>query len=451
MNYDLALIARILEERNFGKAIRAGADRPGLLGPEAKMYFNIIAEHHRQYHEVPSLEMFREKVPSYHHVLTTDSVEALVDQLKSIKLSNELEDIVSKVAKIKSKSPWEAKELLSQLVEGLSLRHSKGNNYYIFGEDAQETVDLMATLKEKHGLIGYPWPWDFLNQNSLGVMDGELYYIYGRQKSRKTFLVLYMVLFYWAIGLKVLLFTREMSPEQLKWRLIALQGNFNFVDVLKNRLPEGSTDRIKQMMDEIFDTKKLIITDVAGGVGGFISAIEDVQPDIVFHDYFKSMADDAMGDKVNGEHRYVARCVDQMASYIAGKAKIPLFFVGHANRDGARGRSSTEHAWSDHITRRVHGAFRVMTHADTNRMAFFLNAARNMEEGMGMTLNAKLCEDFGRMLSTDYSWINTVQTDDAEAASRGNSGGNSSGGGQPSSASSSSADDGEEINFDSFR
>jgi len=444
VNYDLALIAKVLEDRNISRAIKVGADKPGLLGPEAKTYWDLLKEHYSRYHEVPTVEMFRTTAPTYHHVNVLDSVEAIVDNLKTTRLTAEIESILSKVAKMNSDDPWEAKTEMLRLVDTIAARHSKDNSYYIVGEDKDDTLAMMKRLQEANGLLGYPWPWEYLNQNSIGVCKGNAFYIYGRQKSRKTFLVLYMALFYWSIGLKVLFFTREMSFEELKWRLIALMCNFSYLDCTKNNLPAGSEKKIDEALTEVFDSGRFIISDVADGVSGFISAIEDIQPEIVFHDYFKAMADDAMGGKVNGEHRYVARVMDQMKSYITDKAKVPLFFVGHANREGdrSRGRSSTEHAWSDHITRRVDGAFRVVTDGNTNRMAMFLNAARSMQEGMGMTLNAQLCEGFGQFLGSDYSWIKTMNEDE-------DSGGSSSG--SRSNQAPQSNEVPEEINIGSFR
>lgn len=416
MNYGLALVAKILETQNVNEAIKAGAKSPGLLDSEAKMYFDIIMDHHAQYHQVPSLELFREKVPSYSHVPVTDNVEALVDQLKTIRLANEMEDILSKVARIGAGDPWEGKAQLLQLVEGLSARHSKGNHYYILGEDVEETMATLERLKKKLGLEGYPWPWEYFNQESKGVCDGETYYIYGRQKSRKTFLILFMALYYWALGLKVLVFTREMSFTDLKYRMIALNGNYDFKATIKSQLPEGSEKRIEQFLRNAWESEKFVITDVQDGINGFQATIEDIKPDIVFHDYFKAIADDAMGGKVHQENKYVARTIDQIVDYNSGKAKIPIFLCGHANREGARsrGRSSTEHAWSDQITRRIHAAFRVITHAGTNRMALFVNEGRSIQKGIGVTLNAKLCDGFGEMISTDYSWATAVQEGDED-------------------------------------
>ncbi len=303
MNSDIAIISRVLQDRSFSGALRAGVDKPGLLGPEARVYWDIIKDHHDTYHEVPTIELFRKSAPSYHHVPVKDSLEALVDRAKTVLLHKEIENILTKVAKAGAKDPWEAKSALINMVDGLSMRHSKGNHYYIVGEDREETLAMLDKLKSAHGLTGYPWPWEYFNQNSRGVGAGEIYYIYGRQKSRKTFLLLFMALYYWAIGLKVLMFTREMSFEDLKWRLISLSCGYNYGDTTKNILPEGSRERIDSMLREVFDSGRFIICDIGEGVGGFKSAIEDTGPDIIFHDYFKAMADDVMGDKINGESR----------------------------------------------------------------------------------------------------------------------------------------------------
>ncbi len=413
MNYGLALVAKILETGDINEALKAGAKSPGLLSSEAKMYFDIISEHHQQYHQVPSLELFREKVPSYSHVPVRDNVEALVDQLKTIRLGNEMEDILSKVARAGAKDPWEAKRALLAACDGLSTRHSKGNHYYKLGEDVEETLKVMQRINEKKGLDGYPWPWEYFNQNSRGVCKGETYYIYGRQKTRKTFLIAFMALYYWALGLKVLIFTREMSFTDLKYRMIALYLGYDFGSTLKVTLPDGWQDNVRKFLTGTWESDKFIITDIQEGVSGFQAAIEDAKPDIVFHDYWKAMADDAMGTKVHQESKYVARTIDQVVDYNSGKAKIPMFLCGHANREGARtrGRSGTEHAWSDQITRRIHAAFRVITHEPTNRMALFVNEGRSIQKGVGMTLNANLCAGFGKEMSTDYSWTSAIQED----------------------------------------
>ena len=421
MNYDLALIAAVLDTKDVSRAMKAGIDKPGLLNEEAQVYWDVIKEHYESFHEAPSLDHFKNLCPTYTHAGAEDSVEALVHELKTKKLGSDIDRAMLSVGELNGSDPWEAKKILLQLSEAISSRNTQDNCTYVVGEDGEQTLRQIEMLQSGQGLIGYPWPWEHFNNNTVGLCGGNCFYIYGRQKSRKTFLLLYMALFYWSMGLKVLFFTREMSAEELKWRIYAIACGFRYIDLVKGNLTTAEKERLVGCMKEMADTSRFIITDVADGIAGFKAAIEEHKPQIVFHDYFKSMADDAMAGKVNGEHRYVARVADQMKSYMADKAKVPLVFAGHANRDGSKvkGINDTEHAWSDHITRRVDGALRVVTDRSNDRMALFVNAGRSMREGLGMTLDATLCESFGEVVDNDYTWVRKYsESEDEENQSR---------------------------------
>tara|TARA_B100000131_G_scaffold234182_1_gene226101 strand:+ start:4224 stop:5573 length:1350 start_codon:yes stop_codon:yes gene_type:complete len=421
MNYDLALVAAVLQSEDVASAIRAGADKPGLLSDEAQVYWDTIKEHYEAFHQAPSLEHFQNLCPTYQHSDVNDSVDAIVYELKTRKLGTDIDKASMAVTELNGTDPWEAKKILLQLAEQISSSNSKDNSTYIVGEDKEATLNQLKQLQSGKGLIGYPWPWDHFSNNSVGLCGGNVFYVYGRQKSRKTFLLLYMALFYWQMGLKVLFFTREMSAEELKWRIYAIACGLPFIDVIKGNITTDAEKVMIDWMDALAEGGRFVITDVADGISGFKAAIEEHKPQIVFHDYFKAMADDAMSGKVNGEHRYVARMADQMKSYMSDKAKVPLIFAGHANREGSKskGSSDTEHAWSDHITRRVDGALRVVTDRSNDRMALFVNAGRSMKEGLGLTLNAALCENFGIAESTDYSWVKKYSdSEDEEASSK---------------------------------
>lgn len=421
MNYDLALISSVLDGRDVARAVQAGIDKPGLLNEEAQVYWDVIKEHYESFHEAPSIDHFKNLCPTYTHGAAEDSIEALIYELKTRKLGADIDKAMFSVSETNGGDPWEAKKILLQLSEMISSRNTQDNHTYVVGEDKEATLSQLDLLQNGSGLLGYPWPWEHLNNNSVGLCGGNAFYVYGRQKSRKTFLLLYMAIFYWQMGLKVLFFTREMSAEELKWRIYALACGLTYIKLLKGDLTTAERDRLARVADEFAESNRFIITDVADGISGFKAGIEEHKPHIVFHDYFKAMADDAMSGKINGEHRYVARIADQMKSYMSDKAKIPLVFAGHANREGSKvkGINDTEHAWSDHITRRVDGALRVVTDRRNQRMALFVNAGRSMREGLGLTLDASLCETFGDMIDSDYSWIRKYsESEDEEAESK---------------------------------
>ena len=81
MNHDLALVAAVLETREYSDAVKAGAG-PELLGEEAQMYWELITGHYERFHEVPSLDMFQEWAQSYVHNVSGDSVSSIVHNSK---------------------------------------------------------------------------------------------------------------------------------------------------------------------------------------------------------------------------------------------------------------------------------------------------------------------------------------------------------------------------------
>jgi hypothetical protein len=176
-------------------------------------------------------------------------------------------------------------------------------------------------------------------------------------------------------------------------------------------------ETLSDVMREIEESRRFIITDAVDGLAGYKAKVKEYEPVVVIHDYFKAMADDAMGEKVTGkEDRYVARLIDQVVDFHSSE-KLIGFLCGHANREGekSKGKSSTEHAWSDHITRRVDGAFRVISDANNNRIALIANEGRDFEKFIALTLNGKLYDGpFGEQISENALWVENYDENQEE-------------------------------------
>jgi hypothetical protein len=226
-----------------------------------------------------------------------------------------------------------------------------------------------------------------------------------------------MALFYELMGHRVLFFTREMSVEELHFRIAALILAISIDDFTKGRVTDDEVAFVDEIMTEIYERGRFHISDNTDGIEGYRAEIEDFQPDIVFHDYWKAMADDAMGDKYGAsEKRYVDRTIDLLVNYHA-KIKTPAIICGHANREGdkSKGKSSVEHAWSDHIARRIHAAIRVVKSNDEKFIGLVVNAGRAIPEDVLITLDGNLCFNFGEELDVEPGWI--FASDESKAAS----------------------------------
>lgn len=417
MNHDLALIALVLENQDLATPLKLGI-KSKMLTEEAQVYWDTLLEHYERFQQVHSVDFFKSIMPSYEHNPPADCVEAVIHEVKTRYLYAELQDGLKTLAELSNQDPWRAKEEMLKLAENMSLELHTGNTDLIAGEDKDQVMKVIEMLRNGGGLLGLPWPWEYLNENSMGVMPGNFIYVYGREKSRKTWLLLFLGLFWESLGHRVLFVSREMSLAECAWRLYPMRARLDFQEMTKGNVSTDGKITLEAAIDDLYQHKNFIITEVSGGMAGLRAKIEEVRPSIVIHDYMKALAEDEMGDKMNTkEHQYVARVADKMKE-TARKFGIPIIGCGHANREGVklRGRGTEEMAHSDHISRRADLVLRVITDDVTDKMALIVPAGRNVRKFLSWTINASLDSNFGDFYSTDTSW--TEEADDVDKSSK---------------------------------
>jgi hypothetical protein len=416
MNYDLALVSAVLETRDLGEALKEGV-KVQHLGDEAQQFWDLIMDHHEMFHEVPSIDYFQGICPGYEHRPPADSIPSIVHELKTRHLHSAVEDALQVVAELNSVDPWEARLRLMDLASDIAVLNQKGNTDLVAGEDKHEVFRTLERLQQTGGLLGFPWPWEYLNKRSIGLMPGNFVYLYGREKCKKTWILLYMALFWEALGLKVLMFTKEMGNEELAWRLYCLAMGFDIEAWSNGEISTHGKTMLEDAMDAMYEHRNLIFSEIDGGMAAFTAKVDEIKPDIIIHDYMIGIAEDEMiGKKNPREHEYAKKVANQLKAF-AMKRKIPVIACGHANKEGVKlkGKSTVEVAHSDHISRKVDYLLRVVSDDANDRTGIIINAGRNIKKFTAWTMNSRLCNGFGEMLSDNVEWIDAV--DDVKSAS----------------------------------
>lgn len=417
MNHDLALIALVLENRDLTAPIKAGI-KSKMLSDEAQVYWDLILDHYEKHQEVFSVEFFKSILPNYEHNPPSDSIDAVIHEVKTRYLYSEIQSHLKAVASLSNQDPWLAKDEMLKLAEGLHTELNATNTDLIAGEDKDSVLRVLEMLQHGGGLLGLPWPWEYLNENSMGLMSGNFIYLYGREKSRKTWLLLFLGLFWESLGYRVLFVSREMSLAECAWRLYPLRAKLDYQALTRGNVSTDGKITLEAAIDDLYRHKNFIITEAGGGIAGLRAKIEEIRPNIVIHDYMKAIAEDEMGDKLSAkEHIYVARVADKMKE-TARKFGIPIIGCGHANREGVklRGKGTEEVAHADHIVRRADLVIRVITDDVTDKMALIVPAGRQVRKFLSWTINARLDANFGDFYSTDTSW--TEESEEVTTASK---------------------------------
>jgi len=409
MNYDLALISAIIERGDLATAVQCGV-KPSFLGLEAQGIWDLIIAHHDEFNEVPSAEYMKGLFPGYDHHPPPDSIESLAHEVKTRHLHVQVEDTLEKVAELNAIDPWEARKVLASMADSITIEVQKKNTDLVAGSDKAEVLRRIEVIRNNDGLLGYHWPWEHANEVSPGIIPGNFVYFYGREGVRKTFLLCYLANFFEFLGLRVLFFTREMTLEEIAWRLYPMRIGLPYQEMTSGRLSSDGLIKLEDAMDDLYNRKNIIVTEVDGGLAGFRAKVEEVKPQVVIHDYMFAMAEDEMEGTRTREDVAIGQVVNFLKRY-AMKAKLPIICCGHANRDGVKvkGKNSTELAGSDKIARRSDYGVRVIVNDAENWMALIWVKARNADKTkMTFTMDCTLCNGFGNYLGHDMKWVEGV-------------------------------------------
>lgn len=407
MNVQYKFISGVIEGRAYSEAIKLGIMDNMFQGKE-RIYWGLIKNHYEEFGQVPTPDYFKELAPAYEHRAPKDSLEALAHEMRTQHLAENLGRGLSDISKVLMKDPWSAMSALNSLSNRLLVESQDKKTTFIVGQDSEKYIEGLKNLNDHGGITGIRWPWDVLTEASGGIKPGQLFYIYGWQKSKKTWINLFLAYHFWKQGKKVLWFNREMSVEgELDHRIACLILRCDFIGGTPNRgdLTDGQLGFLKDEMDELYESDRWRIEDVFGGIGAIRAKIEQYQPDVVIHDYFQAIVEDNNAGKTSYvQWSAIANAVNDLAT-LAKQLKIPILFTGHVNRDASTdGRSKTEHAGSAQITRRCDAAFRVISSLDEKRLAFIVNTGRSIKEGLSFTMSGELCTTFGDHLFDDTSW-----------------------------------------------
>ncbi len=404
MNFQLQLIAHILENRDLLEAKRLGV-RADMFDQQHRDYWDILCAYHEQHREVPSPQRFEGMALDYVHQKPSEGLSALIDEVRTQKLAADIEAGLVQLTREVAADPWAARAKLSELAEKIALANSVGASDMVFGEDVAEQIGHLRRIRDNGGLLGYPWPWEVVNRNSTGICPGHVAYIYAREKNRKTFLLVFLTLFYAVtVKLKVLIFTRELTPEELARRIYCFASGMDYSKFVHGELSDDDLEMIEYEAKVLYDSQRIIITDVQDGLDGYRTKIAEVKPDIVLHDYIQAIADD-MTKRASEATAVLAQTVGKIVDYHK-VTKIPAILIGHANRSGVKGAGydTSEIAGSDMIARRANYVCRIIVDDTTDRMALLFNASRETKKYLGLTIQASLNEHFGEILSEDALW-----------------------------------------------
>lgn len=428
-------MGKIIQTKDFHTLTKLQIDESYFTSPEVREVYRYLRSVYfdpNSHGDVPSIDMVRLHFPSFPFNTPDDSVAILCNMLRKARMKAELLKLSQELQLIAEKDPIEGIAIVRAESAKLASLAEVGTDLPISAAyDA--LLERYETVQQAHGLLGIPYPWPQLNEETQGMQGSQFIVLFGRPKSMKTWIGINIAVHAYIHSRKrVLFYTREMSPALVAQRVAAAITEVDYKAFKNGTLQPELKNKVFTILRELLDDEKgltqggtssscFIITSdrsgasggKGGGVGWLQSKIRDVKPDLVVVDGMYLMLDDRSGQRTV-DWKAIAH-ISQDLKLTAQDFNIPIIGITQANRasDKSKGEDLTELAYSDSLGQDADAVFRVSKKdrvGDDNikRTELFLTAP-GLREGRfdGIVIHGAP--------ATDFSYIRTL-VDEGEAA-----------------------------------
>lgn len=440
---ELKLLAKILDAGDLREVLDAGVTADHFHDRESLMVWKEIIRHWRDRYtsgEVPTREQVERAFPTVDLPRKDrQSLASVLQVFLSQHLTTKLIDMSTKIVDWAEEKPLEVLQDLDKMIADLT-RQRRGSKDVVLSASLQEAISRYESNRDRTGYKGIPYPWEVLNEHTQGMLPGEFIILYGRPKSMKTWVLLACATHaYDYSNRRVLVYTREMTPQQMMDRSICLligapysaYKNGTLADI---KVPEGGTmeDRFYFMVEglesdeevcmlETGHNKSLIITSDrddprGGGVTGLRRKVEDYEPDLICADAMYLMRNDREGKRSIKWDQQAA--ITQDLKDLALDKMIPLMGTTQAKRDSEekRGQSVANISFSDSYGMDCDLAMEVgkkRIDNETNELAMAITGAREVNIA-GFAIHGNAASDFGQIMKPLTDEAGVVRTEDGK-------------------------------------
>jgi replicative DNA helicase len=321
---------------------------PDLMQEDEAALFSAIKKHFNEYGVIPDKESLRGKIAGVLiDQIPSEIPEPLgfyIREVRQRSLSvNVAETLKQCIKSVESSNPDEAIELMQKLVFhniGVASTHGGGVDIRDTARQRWEEYEHLRDLRLSGNIDGVPFPWDFLNELTFGLHDGDLACLVGRIGVGKSWLILHCVIAAWKSGKSPLLVTTEMSENLLNRRIDGMMSGVSYTDFTHGQLGTAAEEHVKLVtLKEYQDLPPLIVvgSPKIRTPEDLATAIHTYRPDGgVFVDGINRMRAGSNNDR----YQRVAEAADGLKA-VADGCGVPILGTTHFHRQGGKTAKSS--------------------------------------------------------------------------------------------------------------
>jgi replicative DNA helicase len=342
-----ALICKIIENRDFHTVEKLKIDESFFLSDSQTIeVFRFIRDHYHTettYGAVPSWELLSSRFFGFPWVGSNDTIQTLCQELRRYKMRAQLLTITEEIVSTVEIDPNKALDALKDATVRLTAEHDISSDL-LLSQAYDRLLEDYTNIATHNGITGIPWPWEILNEDTQGMHPGNFIVLYGRPKSLKTWMALYIAANAYMKNQRVLIYSLEMSEKDILRRVASIICGIDYGKFKKAQLDPATQEKVWQTLLVMRDEEKLrpnkqgrcsAILAVhprseSSGISTLQAKIREFQPDLVIVDGMYLMRDDRQRTR-SIDWKSVAH-ISQDIKQTASIFNIPIIAVTQANR-----------------------------------------------------------------------------------------------------------------------
>jgi replicative DNA helicase len=294
------LISRILADKDLGPIAEAGITSKFFLDPKDRSVFDTIVDFNARHGSVPSVAALKMDFPEYKFVKSTDPLSFLIEELqKKHSLSLISEGMEEAVAAYEARDPDTAVGVLLDAINQISSDIPIGRDVDLT-ETGMDRMKRYLEIRDRPDLLlGAPTGFHTLDRATQGLQKEHLVVIAGPPKVGKSAILLLTAMAAWMHGFTVLMFTFEMSNDEMAERFDAFKAGISNTRLRTGRLKKEEWVKLEKMMRQIEGMPPFWFSADSSGastLSGIAAKVNKIKPDVLLVDGIYLMMDEITGE-----------------------------------------------------------------------------------------------------------------------------------------------------------
>jgi len=294
------LISRILADKDLGPIAEAGITSKFFLDPKDRRVFDTIVEFNARHGAVPTVSVLKMDFPEYKFVKAAEPLSFLIEEIQRKHSLALLEGGLSgAVEAYEARDPDTAIGVLMDAISQISTDIPVGRDVDLT-ETGMERMKRYRELQDNPDfLLGAPTGFHSLDRATQGLQKEHLVVITGPPKVGKSAIMLLVAMAAWVSGHTVLMFTFEMSNDEMSERFDAFKAGISTHRLRTGRLKKDEWDKLEKMMRQIESMPPFWFSADSSGastLSGISAKVAKIKPDVLFVDGIYLMMDEITGE-----------------------------------------------------------------------------------------------------------------------------------------------------------